>query len=745
MMKKWGFETGKGLGRALQGRSEPISASTQKGRRGLGLKLKELEKAHIEFKPEDEVIQVQEEITWLQNDYKILPSSEEIIDWQNNRIEGERKNTINNETIFCDEILVLNVVNSKSVFARLDKTEMREARTRSNPFETIRGSIFLNRAAVKMANIDKACNFMFTEPPNVKSNELLYFADVCAGPGGFSEYVLWRKKWHAKGFGFTLKNENDFKLHDFYAGPCETFHPYYGPKNDGNVFDPENQIALKDLIMSQTENMGVHFMMSDGGFSVKGQENLQEILSKQLYLCQCLVALMIVRVNGHFVTKVFDLFTPFSVGLVYIMYRCFKRISIFKPNTSRPANSERYLICEGKLPNVGHIIDYLFKTNKRLLENSKTNDILELIPVEKLLSDNKFFDYVKSSNELIAQRQIIGLKKIAAYTENKNLIESKQAIMREQCLKYWGLPNQARTVPRRIDPLTKAQMLLQDALSVLEKSSYKYATKLSAENVKSTVLLNHCNWYCMPSSCGPNSPVENYTTFYLGMGRSQIYKYTDRGHWEQVNDLLIELPRKTLIYAEMVAEMRREERSLTKTYGLHIFDAFVLGGQNISGEYFIDRLELIELFCKALWKPIDRRFGSVRVKEFFPINCDIAKNLTVKIKIMKNGTKANGYYPKKYSYENDNDEAYYYVLRSIVFFKNTIHPWTCHYSSHKQQMYFYNQINNDSLWKLPSVGIANFAQTIQTRIIWNWASDKLLDMNKFIELLNTTSKSFKKT
>ena len=35
--------------------------------------------------------------------------------------------------------------------------------------------------------------------------DILYFADICAGPGGFSEYVFWRKKWHAKGFGFTLK------------------------------------------------------------------------------------------------------------------------------------------------------------------------------------------------------------------------------------------------------------------------------------------------------------------------------------------------------------------------------------------------------------------------------------------------------------------------------------------------------------------------------------------------------------
>lgn len=58
--------------------------------------------------------------------------------------------------------------------------------------------------------------------------ELLYFGDVCAGPGGFSEYILWKRRWHAKGFGMTLKGPCDFKLEDFFAAPSELFEPYYG-------------------------------------------------------------------------------------------------------------------------------------------------------------------------------------------------------------------------------------------------------------------------------------------------------------------------------------------------------------------------------------------------------------------------------------------------------------------------------------------------------------------------------------
>ena len=41
-------------------------------------------------------------------------------------------------------------------------------------------------------------------------NELMFFADICAGPGGFTEYMLYRTKWHAKGYGFTLKSEQCF-------------------------------------------------------------------------------------------------------------------------------------------------------------------------------------------------------------------------------------------------------------------------------------------------------------------------------------------------------------------------------------------------------------------------------------------------------------------------------------------------------------------------------------------------------
>lgn len=217
-------------------------------------------------------------------------------------------------------------------------------------------------------------------------------------------------------------------------------------------------------------------MMADGGFSVEGQENIQEILSKQLYLCQFLVALGIVRTGGHFVCKVFDLFTPFSIGLVYLMYRSFHEVCIHKPNTSRPANSERYLVCKWKREDSKDIHDYMFEINCRLNEvlyvcrhsplisghestpfqiglsqlgtTDSSVDVLDIVPPEVMESDTEFTEYMKESNNTLGEWQIMGLAKIAAFARDQNLHELRQAEIRDQCLHFWQIPSEIRKPPQ---------------------------------------------------------------------------------------------------------------------------------------------------------------------------------------------------------------------------------------------------------------------------------------------------------
>ena len=55
---------------------------------------------------------------------------------------GAKKMKIDDETMFVDEAVLAKVLDCKTVFDNLEDKELRTARTRSNPFETIRGGIF---------------------------------------------------------------------------------------------------------------------------------------------------------------------------------------------------------------------------------------------------------------------------------------------------------------------------------------------------------------------------------------------------------------------------------------------------------------------------------------------------------------------------------------------------------------------------------------------------------------------------
>lgn len=181
MMLSMGFDKNKGLGISGQGIIEPVAASEHKGRRGLGLKLEDLDAAAGKFYTNKENVNLIEIVKWLRNSANDLDDiSRDVLDsWL---ITGHRLLSLDNEDSFCDPDVLRGILTSKTIFDQIDRNEFRRARTRCNPFETIRGSIFLNRAAVKMANMDALLDFMFTEPKDENGQslvkDLLYFADV---------------------------------------------------------------------------------------------------------------------------------------------------------------------------------------------------------------------------------------------------------------------------------------------------------------------------------------------------------------------------------------------------------------------------------------------------------------------------------------------------------------------------------------------------------------------------------------
>lgn len=48
------------------------------------------------------------------------------------------------------------------------------------------------------------------------------------------------------------------------AAATESFFPYYGENDDGDIFNPGNLESLKKFVLNHTEDKGVHFLMADG-------------------------------------------------------------------------------------------------------------------------------------------------------------------------------------------------------------------------------------------------------------------------------------------------------------------------------------------------------------------------------------------------------------------------------------------------------------------------------------------------
>lgn len=162
---KMGYKEGQGLGKANQGLVSHLEVNNKQDRRGLGFQ-KPVHQIleNVNWDISTETVRVRQEVSFISSD---LDSSEMSLDDLRSWVEfAPTQKDYPMEPKYCDPILQEEVLSGKELLGQVDGETLANARSRANPFETIHNAIFLNRAALKMANIDAACNFMFTNIEN---------------------------------------------------------------------------------------------------------------------------------------------------------------------------------------------------------------------------------------------------------------------------------------------------------------------------------------------------------------------------------------------------------------------------------------------------------------------------------------------------------------------------------------------------------------------------------------------------
>jgi 23S rRNA U2552 (ribose-2'-O)-methylase RlmE/FtsJ len=269
----------------------------------------------------------------------------------------------------------------------------------------------LSRSFYKMIEICKLLNIVEDLPKICKSFHL------AEGPGGFIEALaLMRTQKKDTYYGMTLIDDENSNVPGWRKSktfllnnPNVVIEKGYDER--GDLMSPEN---LKYCYMKY--NNSIDLITADGGFDFSNDFNSQEIVGSKLILCQIAFAIAIQKTGGCFIIKFFDTFTKLSLDLLFLLSILYEQVYFIKPNTSRQANSEKYIVCKGfRLYSSEELVKTFYKIlTKSLIDDSQITSLFNFdLPY-------LFINNVEEINAIFGQQQIENIVNTLNLIDNTN-------------------------------------------------------------------------------------------------------------------------------------------------------------------------------------------------------------------------------------------------------------------------------------------------------------------------------------
>jgi cap1 methyltransferase len=363
------------------------------------------------------------------------------------------------------------------------------------------------------------------------------------------------------------------------------------------------------------------------------------------------------------------------------------------------------LVCKWKKQDTGGIFQYLKESHELMWSwngqpDTISNDIIELVPLQIITNpENDFFNYIVNSNNVNGCRQIQNLKKIHAFYRDETKFENRQRQVRFDCLRFWQIPNFQQ----------------RDDLRLMEQfrnslSSFGEGTELKRSNIEN-LLSSPLSWRF---TILEGKQTKRNTGFYKGEGRLKVSRWEGNA-WKPLQSFeKFELSKDTLVYGELVYELRGQVPNQTKSLAFHIIDGFVLGGRDISQEDFQTRIELCTVFAKAMNKGTNGFIG-VRAKLFYSL--DELPHLLQSFRW--EAVKGEGRREKLISpIDYNNEQSAFIQPSAILLFPIPQDPWTIEFSRTNNREYWFNRKKNLSIFEVPFGGYADISYACQKRVVW---------------------------
>ena len=290
----------------------------------------------------------------------------------------------------------------------------------------------LSRSFYKMIELWKL--FKFDE---IRSNYALPSIStfhLAEGPGGFIEATSHvRKNPDDLYYGMTLINDDPgcpgWKKSNTFLDNNPNVKIIRGEDGTGDLLNIDNYKYCKDRFLNSMD-----IITADGGIDVSIDFNKQEQLVSKLIISEVIYAVTMQKKGGHFVLKIFDIFSKLTVDLLYLLSSIYAEVYITKPYTSRLANSEKYIICKNFL------LDSSLKLSDAFMEEfEKLNDDKTVASILNIEHDYYFLNKIEEINAILGQRQlenIITTLNIITNRNNHDKIESMKKNNIQKCISW---------------------------------------------------------------------------------------------------------------------------------------------------------------------------------------------------------------------------------------------------------------------------------------------------------------------
>lgn len=249
----------------------------------------------------------------------------------------------------------------------------------------------------------------------LKKDKPIITAHLAEGPGGFIDATMkYRNNEDDKYYAITLKKQlKDIPDFNKELNNRSNLNIIYG-----DLYDVKCVVDFKNRIGTSY----AHLVTGDGGFETTPNYNNQEQKHNRLVFCQLVTGILCQKTNGHFVLKMFGTHTNFSADILFLFKFFYKDVYIYKPVTSRPANSERYIIAK--------------TFNRKKLDDNKGLEaqLLTIIGnwddnkhIHRLLTNNlpdEFIKSIKEYNDKINTVQINEINSIVSKSKSNDLTPS---------------------------------------------------------------------------------------------------------------------------------------------------------------------------------------------------------------------------------------------------------------------------------------------------------------------------------